>query len=187
MPTSAIAILAAGQAQRFGSAKQLANYRGKPLLETVIDNCTAVENATVYLVLGAHREQIKARLNLQRVTILENKGWAEGIASSIRTTVQALQSQYDGILFVAGDQPLVKTEDLADLLTMGKNNPEKICCASYDNTIGIPALFPKIFYSELLALQDDRGAKRVLLDQAQNVLTLNTPGAAEDIDSLSDL
>ena len=62
-------------------------------------------------------------------------------------------------------KPLVTTQDFFDLLTLSEDNPEKICCASYQNTIGITALFPRKFFEELLTLHGDEGAKKILMNK----------------------
>ncbi len=183
-----IVILAAGEARRFGGAKQLANVGGVPLLQKVVCNCLSVNDTTpVTVVLGANAELIRPRLELTAVRILNNEGWAEGIASSIRLAVTELQSIADALLFVAGDQPLVSRLDLLEMIRQSDECSSQICAAFYKGGLGIPALFPRQFYAQLLNLEGDRGAKRILLANNSKVIPVNMPSAAIDVDYVSDL
>jgi CTP:molybdopterin cytidylyltransferase MocA len=57
-------VLAAGQASRFGSAKQLAILDGRPLLEHAVRAITASVIGRVIVVLGAGAEEVIAGVDL---------------------------------------------------------------------------------------------------------------------------
>ena len=58
MTTTAALVLAAGASRRLGRPKQLVEWRGRPLLEGVVDAVRSWPVATVAVVLGAHEEEI---------------------------------------------------------------------------------------------------------------------------------
>ena len=79
-------ILAAGDSSRMGFPKQLAEYKGKTILETVVDTVTSNLDETV-VVLGHENDTITEKLDFKESTILINENWEEGIVSSIRTAL----------------------------------------------------------------------------------------------------
>lgn len=187
----AIVVLAAGASRRFGSPKQLASYRGIPLLEHVLNNCSALSQTSqgmpTYVVLGANRQQIEAAVKLDNVRVLYNPAWETGIASSVRIAVQELASRFNALLLVAGDQPLVSTLQLSRMIERFHEDPEKIVAARYSDGPGIPALFPHRCNKKLLTLSGDTGAKSVLMEEGEEVVGVSIPTAALDIDTPDDL
>src|ERR1700761_9345778 len=93
-------VLAAGASRRFGSAKQLVRFEGQLLVQRVIAAATELTGSAVTVGLGAHAAEIAATLPPGTATILINRGWQEGIASSIRTAVARLPGACDGALIM---------------------------------------------------------------------------------------
>ena len=84
-------ILAAGESSRMGFPKQLAEYKGKTILETVVETVSnSIENSIV--VLGHENETLTEKIDFKNSTILINESWEEGIISSIRTGLFYLSS-----------------------------------------------------------------------------------------------
>lgn len=187
MKSIAAVILAAGAATRFGSAKQLVNIEEKIMLQHIIDSCSQLNSVDLYLVLGANTEEIQTRVKIDKTKIIDNAEWQEGIGSSIRLATSKLQDSYDGILFLAGDQPFISNGQLDQLINKWRESPDKICAAQYLDTVGIPAIFPRNTYSRLILLEGDVGAKKLLLENVENTQLLEIPEAAVDIDRPEDL
>jgi len=183
----ALVILAAGASRRFGAAKQLALMNGKPMLERVIDRCREIREVDLHVALGAHRDAIAARVNLAGVTVIHAVRWHEGMGSTIGDAASELQNTYDGILFLAGDQPLVGPDQLAPMIMRWREHKDLSCCAVYNDTLGIPAIFPRRLFPELVALEGVHGARRLLLEQEGELLTFAIPEAGMDIDSPRDI
>ncbi|MEC8334353.1 MAG: NTP transferase domain-containing protein [Actinomycetota bacterium] len=95
--TAAI-ILAAGKGERFegNSHKLLATFKGKPVLQWVIDNVVAAEFDDIYIVSGAVNLEEHQVLSLEAdtITIVHNHNFAEGQASSLRSGLEI--AGYDG-------------------------------------------------------------------------------------------
>ncbi len=187
MKSIAVAVLAAGAATRFGSAKQLADIDGKFMLQRVLDCCNSLTALDTYLVLGAMHEEIQPKLNIDSSKIIVNSNWHEGMGSSIAAAALKLQQAYESILFVAGDQPYISAQQLTEMIDRWRESPTTICAAQYGDTIGIPAIFPRNQYSELILLAGDSGAKKLLLDSGQHIQLIKIPQAAMDIDRPEDL
>ena len=175
-------ILAAGSASRFGGIKQLAKINDKSMLQTVVDNCQQLEGEDLYLVLGGYYEEIRQSIELDRSRIIFNANWQGGMGISIRMAVEELQKDYEGILFLAGDQPMVRSDQLMQLIQRWRQSPQKICAAQYKDTLGIPAIFPREYYSKLMLLEGDQGAKKLLAENTNNIEFVEIAEAAIDID-----
>src|SRR3984957_8057317 len=93
-------VLAAGASRRFGSPKQLVRFGGQFLLQRVIAAATELTGSAVSVVLGAHAAEIAANLPPGNASILINRGWQEGIGSSIRSAVSRLPGACDGALIM---------------------------------------------------------------------------------------
>jgi molybdenum cofactor cytidylyltransferase len=182
-----VVLLAAGAATRFGSAKQAALYHGQPLLQRMLERAHAVAGSAVSVVLGAHAEALLPLVSPNDTAVLINHNWQEGIASSIRLSIERLPLGCDGVLLLLADQVQVSTEDLAQLAAAWRQRPQFAVAAEYEGRIGAPAIFPRAAFPELLQLRGDRGAQSWLRANAERVLAVPMPSAAVDIDTPADL
>ena len=188
-PKLALIILAAGSASRFGSPKQLAMLNGKRLLQYAIGAGVDVLPDATYVVLGANADMIIQAMELSKVNIVKNAQWKRGLSSSIQRAVSMVGQEYEALLFVAADQVLINRTHLAFLLDTWWQRPSCLVASTFAdaNEIGIPAIFPKAYYKELLGLKGDQGAKAVLQAHRQSVIAVPIPEAAIDIDTPREL
>ena len=149
-------ILAAGESSRMGFPKQLAEYKGKTILETVVETVSDnIENSIV--VLGHENETLTEKIDFKNSTILINESWEEGIISSIRTGLFYLSSDknIDGALIFMGDQPAINSLVIEKLLTT-KHDDDEVLVPQYRYQKGYPILIPRFFWNKLeLITQDD--------------------------------
>ncbi len=189
-------ILAAGSASRFGSCKQLADWHGQPLLAASIAAARQLKPARIVVVGGAFYPQLLQALpalNAQvknktetPVELLEFPAWNLGLGHSLAHAVKYLQNS-NPVLVLLADQPLISAQDLQNLYHHWCQHPEKITCASFANTLGVPALFPAHFKARLYECRGDRGAKSLLLRYSNHVIPVAMPSAEFDVDTPADL
>jgi CTP:molybdopterin cytidylyltransferase MocA len=189
MPAAAV-VLAAGASQRMaslGKPKQLIQIENEFLIDRAIRLATEAGCVPVIAVLGAQSETIKAQANLlAQITV--NTAWEEGIASSIRAGVVAakkLAPRPDALMIMTCDQPAVTTHHLRALLTAA--NAGVIAASVYSGQAGIPAVFPHLYFEELMMLQGDTGAKALLKKHAAAVCGIPLEGGDLDLDTPEDL
>jgi len=180
-------ILAAGDARRFGSPKQLAKYGGNCLLERVMIQAEAACPGRVKVVLGAHADKITAELAIIPERVVINNHWRQGLASSIRAGIESLPSGTSAALFLLGDQPLLESHHIKQIVDVWSNSRSSIVASHYDETVGVPALFPRDLFNELCALSADMGAKAIIKRYADRLKTIDLPEAALDIDTETQL
>jgi molybdenum cofactor cytidylyltransferase len=179
----AAVVLAAGASTRLGQPKQLLVSGGETLVERAVRSAREAGCDRVLVVAGAVALTSSAEVVL-------NRHWQDGIGSSIRCGVRhvmAHQSAADALLLLTCDQPKIDAMLLRTLLQSWERSGQPIVASSYADAVGIPALFARPFWDELLRLPDDSGAKPVIAADAARVATVPFPGGELDIDTPADL
>lgn len=182
-------ILAAGGSSRFGKAKQLVEIDGKSLLHRVVDAATNAGCSPIVVVLGSESERMQIELSSSSVAIARNSDWRHGIGASIRTGVNHLVTsgdQVDAVILLVCDQPLVDGNVIRRLIATAGATKNQIVASSYAGTVGVPALFGRSFFDELLQLSDDRGAKPLILSNRDHTALVPFPEGEIDIDTVED-
>jgi molybdenum cofactor cytidylyltransferase len=186
-PIPHVLVLAAGAARRFGSPKQLARMGGESLLQQAVARATGIAGQSVSVVLGAHAAAIVPLLRHSAANVVINRGWEEGLASSLRAGVAALPAGTEAVLVTLADQVAVTGFDLNRLIAAWRQQPDWIVAASYGGGTGVPAIFPSHAFPALLELRGDVGARPVLHSMAGRCVRVPMPNAAIDIDTPEDL
>jgi molybdenum cofactor cytidylyltransferase len=179
-------ILAAGPSSRLGQPKQLVNVNGKTLLESSI-LCSQNAQLNIAVITGAHSEKIIEQHKNLEAEFIFNENWEEGVSSSIRKAVIHFEKDYDAIMFTLCDQYLVSPKHLINLITYWENHTESIVASAYQNQIGVPAIFPKRFFSQLKQLSGDKGAKEIIQNSGDGVHAIYFDEGKYDVDTVEDL
>jgi molybdenum cofactor cytidylyltransferase len=180
---TAVLVLAAGSASRFGSLKQLALIDDKPMLQHCIDTANSLFPNAVYTVLGNQFQTIIDSITSTNIII--NPQWQCGLGSSIAVGTSYLQDHFDAILILLADQPRIKSHHLKKLIDLFEG--QQVACSRYNNRLGVPAIFAKPYFTALKQLTGDSGGK-VLLESISPVpKSLAMANATSDIDYPEDL
>jgi CTP:molybdopterin cytidylyltransferase MocA len=110
--------------------------------------------------------------------VVLNDEWAEGMGSSVRTGVNALDNSVDGCIIVTCDMPAVAPSHLRELMHQGE-----ITASRYAGRRGVPAYFPATAFDALTQLHGDAGARELL----KNANAVQLPNGELDIDTAEDL
>ena len=184
-----VVILAAGASIRMGTPKQLLPLDGRPLLLRAIDAALASAAWPVVVVLGAHEEKIRPTLARLPVLVVENPAWPEGMASSIRVGVAALQQfsrALDAALVALCDQPAFSADIIAQLVATQRATGRSIVAARYAGRHGAPALFHQEHFETLMHLTGEEGARALLNGSPERVAAVDLPALALDLDTPAD-
>jgi molybdenum cofactor cytidylyltransferase len=190
-------ILAAGASARMGEPKQLLRLAGRTLLRRTVDAVFASPAWPVVVVLGAQMEAIRPEIARLPVLIVENREWAEGLASSIRAGVRVLDQfsmSLAAAILVPCDQPCLSPEALTRLCEARERGDPTIVAARYGRPeqgrgageLGPPALFARCHFHELLELRGPGGARPLLARHAARLATVDLPELAADLDTPAD-
>jgi CTP:molybdopterin cytidylyltransferase MocA len=181
-------ILAAGAATRMGQPKQVLPIGGVPLLVRVIEAALASPAWPIVVVVGAHAEIVLPLVLRFPVIVARNPSWAEGMASSIRAGMDALERyavMSDAVLFTVCDQPHFSSAAIARLLEAFTTNGQ-IAAAAYNDQLGVPAIFSRAHFDSLRALTGTDGARKIIARNRSMVAKVDLPDLGLDLDTPED-
>ncbi|HTK37491.1 MAG TPA: nucleotidyltransferase family protein [Pyrinomonadaceae bacterium] len=183
-------LLAAGGSSRMGLAKQLLVYEGKTLLRRAAETLLASTCSPIIVVLGAEFEQIEKQIEDLSVEMAHNANWRTGMGSSIKAgLVRLLQIEPDAsaLIITLCDQPNITASHIDQLTKKFRETGNGIVAAEYSGTTGVPALFSRRYFDELLKIDGDQGARKLIRSASGDLSTVQIPEAAFDIDTPEDL
>lgn len=180
----ALLLLAAGASTRMGRPKQLLPYRGRTLLRHAAETAVASGCAPLVLVTGALHEELLTEVAGLPIQAVHNPEWATGMASSIRAGLVALgDARPAAVLIMLSDQPLVTPELLRELITRQQQTQAPIVAAAYGDALGVPAVFAPAMWPELLRLQGQQGAGRLIARLGAAAGRVLFPAGLLDVDT----
>lgn len=179
-------VLAAGASRRLGQAKQLLRWDDRSLIQRSIAVACASMCNQVVVVLGANADQITREIQDLSIEIIQNPEWEIGMSSSLKLGIATLSSSVDAVIIMLCDQPLITPAIINQLIQAYRNPPlfpSPIVACQHDEIIGVPALFDRSIWPALQALEGDTGARKIIQQYRNRVITINCPEAALDIDT----
>jgi molybdenum cofactor cytidylyltransferase len=181
----AAALLAAGASSRLGRPKQLVSMYGTPLVRVLAEEIACAGCSDTAVVLGAREAAIRPCLDNLAVEVLSNRGWQEGMASSIRVATSWAAARGATALLLATVDQAFLTATHVDALIEAYRRDSGIVASRYAGICGIPAIFDSSMFTSLLALTGSEGAKHILRG-APNVTALDWANGAFDVDTPRD-
>ncbi|AQR62076.1 hypothetical protein BZG35_10800 [Brevundimonas sp. LM2] len=183
-------VLAGGAGRRFGGAKLLADWRGRPLVVWAVEIALAAPVDGVVVVVGSRAAEVRsalADLSDPRLGIVEAADWEDGLSASLRCGVTALPPEAASLAIFLGDMPLVDPASVGPLIDAVEAGA---VAARLDHADGPahPIVFGHSLFPDLLRTRGDRGARPLLIDRdAVAVFTTTDDGAVFDVDRPEDL
>jgi molybdenum cofactor cytidylyltransferase len=169
-----------------GPNKLLAELGGKPLVRIVTEQALASKAQGVIVVTGHQAEQVEKALQGLKVKFVRNPDFAAGLASSVKAGVAAVPANADGAVICLGDMPLIDAHLIDRLVeAFGPDRGSLIAVPVSDNRRGNPVLWSRRFFSELMTLDGDIGARHLIARHSEAVaeVTVEGRGAFLDIDT----
>ena len=182
-------VLAAGASTRLGTPKQLLSYHDKSLLPHVLSEAISSYASPVIVVLGANSDLVSKEIDNTKIYTIENTGWEEGMASSVRLGLDTLLNSkpyIDAVIFMVCDQPHISSWVLNALISTQQKTTKQIVTCNYGESIGPPALFHKKYFRHLMELKGDVGARNIIQQNMSDVGTILFPEGKIDIDTKED-
>jgi molybdenum cofactor cytidylyltransferase len=181
-------ILAAGPSSRMGQSKQLLTIEGQSLLRrTAAAFCHA--DLPPMIVLGARVIEHVQEVTRMNVVVVLNNDWSKGMGNSLKFGVSELlrtEPDTDAIIISVCDQPLLTSTHLQKLVDTFKRTGKPIVASRYNNTDGVPVLFHKSCFNALRNIGDEEGAKKIVAANSQDVVSVDFPDGAIDLDTIAD-
>jgi molybdenum cofactor cytidylyltransferase len=177
-------VLAAGRSTRMGAVNKLiAEIGGKPLVRIAAEQALASRADPVIVVTGHEREKVEAALKDLPVRLAHNPDFAEGLGTSLKAGIAAVPDNADGVIVCLGDMPQVNSVLIDQLLAAF--DPEKgalVVVPSIDGRRGNPVVWSRRFFSDLMQIQGDVGARHLIGNYAEAVVEVPVAGGAALVD-----
>jgi molybdenum cofactor cytidylyltransferase len=180
-------LLAAGESKRMGRPKQLLEWQGKTLLRHVLENLINSTVDEIILVLGHEAEAIQKSLTAFQIKIVINLDYQQGMASSLRQGLLAMDPGSEAFLVLLADQPGIGPEIINQIIReFQRADPRRgIARPVYRGLQGHPVLIGIRYLHEALQLQGDVGARQILMNHPEDILEIEVDqeGILKDIDT----
>ncbi len=184
-----IILLAAGSSSRMGQSKQLLEIGGEQLLLKSTQVALQSIAEKVIVVLGANESDHRKVIEQLSCEIIVNKDWQLGMGSSLKKGLAELlliAPKLEAVLVMVCDQPLLTTEHLNAIIKKFELTKGHIVASYYSGSAGVPALFDKSLFEKLLNVEDQAGAKKILIQHKEIVQTIDFAQGAIDLDTPED-
>ncbi len=180
-------LLAAGSARRFGSDKLLHRLPHGVAIAVQAARHLRAEVDRVVAVVSSRAGELKALLQGEGMEVVVCERADEGMGASLACAAHAAGEQ-GGYLVALGDMPFIRRSSIAavrDALAAGA----PLAAPYFRTRRGHPVGIAASFYNELLRLEGDEGAKRLLAANEKLLVKvpLGDPGVIRDIDKPEDL
>jgi molybdenum cofactor cytidylyltransferase len=169
-----------------GTPKQLLPIQGASLLRHLAKISIASMCDPIAVVLGANAQQVRPEIEDLPLQIVDNPQWQAGMGTSVSKGLAALLERepgLDAVLILVCDQPFVSTSTIDRLAIAYQSECHQIVASGYLDTVGVPALFSDRYFAELLNLNSDAGARRIIQQHLLETYTIDFPQGAIDLDT----
>ena len=184
-------ILAAGMSTRMGEAKQLLRLGESTVLGQTLENVRGAAVDEIVLVLGFSAETIRQQLPVSAIEglkVVVNRNYRQGMASSLRAGLSALDPRIDAALIVLADQPFIRPETLDRIVDRYRRSHAQIVIPSYKGFRGNPVLLDRSVFPEVMALEGDIGCRAIFGSHSEGIVKVEVEdvGILLDIDNKDD-
>jgi molybdenum cofactor cytidylyltransferase len=168
-PKIAGLILAGGQSRRMGTRnKLLAEIDGVAMVRRVLDNIVASQAAPITVVLGHQGDAVREALEGAlpegvEIRFTRNPDFAEGLSTSLKTGISALDEDVDGVIVCLGDMPRVGADTIDRMIAaFDPLEGRAIVVPTRGGKRGNPVLFARRFFDEITGVAGDVGARHLI-------------------------
>jgi molybdenum cofactor cytidylyltransferase len=184
-----VIILAAGAARRMNQAKMLLPFGNATILHTIIEHTKEMVPDNICIVTGFYHSEIISRVQDNQIQFVYNEQWEEGMSGSIKKGLHHLMNKnpkMGSVLILVADQPYITGTLLCKMLEAQNQTNKGIVAASYAGISGTPVLFMSNHFSNLEKLVGDKGARSILQQYPDDLITVDFPLGEMDIDTEDD-
>lgn len=172
-----------------GSPKPLLPFEETTFVEHMLAQFLASRARPVLVILGHEADRIRKEASLDEARVVVNADYREGMLSSIRAGIRALEGEsVEGALVCPVDLPGVSTAVIDLVIEEFKKTNAPIVVPVFDGRRGHPVLFAQALFPEILEAPGSVGARQVVWHHAEEVLEVPTEerGIISDIDTPED-
>jgi molybdenum cofactor cytidylyltransferase len=149
-----------------------------------LDTARACAFDQLLCVIGGGSGEVRAGVEFEGVTVVENEVFGEGCSSSIAVALTAVAPRCDVLILMLGDQPGV-TATVGALLAGRRDAPLAAC--GYADSRGHPPVFARSTFEALASLRGDKGVWKLMDRAGEQVVDVPVAGPIlRDVDTWED-
>ncbi len=184
-------LLAAGEGRRMGGvAKPLIRLQGVPLISRQLVALSGAGVDEVVVVTGHARHAVEDALRSFVVTLVHNDAYADGQQGSVRAGLTALGGNFDAVMIVPADQPLIGAGDLTELIGGFKKRPTgHVVVPVVDGRRGNPIVLDEQALAQVLGSGANLGCRHLIERRPELVYVYETVNNrfVADLDTIEDV
>ena len=163
MKKVACVIMASGLGKRFGSNKLLAEFKGKSLIQRVLDLTEDLFEARIVVTRSVEVEQLCRE---KKIPVILHE--LPDRSDTVRLGVEEI-TDMDACIFCPCDQPLLCRESIKKMLETYERAEKSIVRLGYGEKVGAPVLFDRRYFEQLRHLPQHNGGSYVMKQVPQEV------------------
>jgi molybdenum cofactor cytidylyltransferase len=177
-------LLAAGESRRMGQFKQLLPLGDKTFVEHCLDSLLASRVDEVVVVTGYRQAEVRNAIGKRAARFVFNPAYQSGMASTIKTGVEALSKNALACLIALVDQPRVATDAIDLLIGTYEEAKPLIVIPTYEGKNGHPVLIDLKLKEEILTMDLGEGLREVIRRHSSQIVHVEVGNRAvlEDCD-----
>lgn len=181
-------ILAAGKASRMGRDKLSLPFRGRPMLQHVVDAArgSCLRHVSVVIPQGSTLPGVVDMTGCRVVEAAHAvRGQAESLKAGLRSVMEQKGGAPQGCMVLLGDQPLLTTATIDILLGAFAQQQNTWIAPVQEDMRGNPVIIPASWFDKVFTLQGDTGASPLLASPglALRLLRIHEVGPFIDVDT----
>lgn len=166
----------------------MAQLGGMPLIRHVAERLTNTSIDEIIVVAGDEADEVGRAIHGLRVHLAVNPTPDAGLSESLRVGLFAAAADAEAIVVALGDQPLIDSLVIELMIAAWRAEKGKIIVPIHGTVRGHPVLFDGSLRAELMLLEGDEGARRLLESYSSYVYQLSVDGPLpRDVDTPQDL
>jgi molybdenum cofactor cytidylyltransferase len=181
-------VLAAGESKRMKKQKLLLPFKGKTMIESVIENIAPVLNDKILVVLGSHRYEIRQQIHKLPVVFCVNKNYKEGMLSSVISGFRALPGNAEAAIVFLGDQPQIPTGVIKKVVDSWLDTDNGIIIPVFNGKRGHPVMISMKYREDIENLDPKNGLRQLMDKKKKDIVEVECgrPEILRDIDTPED-
>jgi len=181
-------VLAAGESLRMKKVKMLLPFKGKTIIEKVLENIALSEVCRTIVVLGSYGDQILKVVEPYGIKHCFNVNYREGMFSSVKCGFSSVPEESDAVMLFLGDQPMIGPEIIDVIIKSFAHTKKGILIPVFKNKRGHPVLICRK-YADDIKKTDNRYSLRDFIEKFETdvlEVAVNSPVILRDIDTEED-
>ncbi|MEG0371291.1 MAG: selenium cofactor biosynthesis protein YqeC [Clostridium sp.] len=178
-------VMASGMSKRMGQNKLIMKIENKSMIKRVTSQCV---NSHLRDVIVVYNEDIVLRQVCSLpIKTAHNLSPEMGQSMSIKVGLKSISDDYDGYMFLVGDQPFIDSKLINKLLNRFEMDKKSIVIPCYRDDKGTPVIFPSLYKKDLICIQGDSGGREII-KHCENIskVLIEDKNKGMDIDTIEE-